>query len=202
MTDENRETSGSDNGRKKGRQLLDFGRTFLKEPAMLGSVLPSSRYLVRRALDQIDWARAELIVEYGPGLGTFTTEILRRMVPGGRLVVFETHPDFVRHLKESLPDPRLEVIHGSAEAVESTIRERGWKLVDYVLSGVPFSLMSDEVRDSILRSTRSVLDPDGAFLVYQFSPSIRSHLKGVFSDVTWEFELRNFLPATVFYCHP
>jgi len=205
MTTDRSPDSGSGNGRtpeRKGKQILNFGRTFFTAPAMLGSVIPSSRFLVRRTLDQIDWSRADLIVEYGPGLGTFTGEILRRMTPSGRLVVFETHPDFVQHLEGSLRDPRLEVVHDSAETVKSTLTERGWGRADYVLSGVPFSLMPDRTRDSILQSTRAVLDPTGAFLVYQFSPSIRTHLRGVFGDVEWKFEARNFLPAVIYCCRP
>ena len=46
---------------------------------MLGSVIPSSRFLVNDLLNQIRWERAQLIVEYGPGVGTITQEILRRM---------------------------------------------------------------------------------------------------------------------------
>ncbi len=167
---------------------------------MLGSVIPSSRFLVRRTLEPIDWSRADVIVEYGPGLGTCTAEILRRMRPNARLVVFETHPDFVRHLTETYRDPRLEVIHDSAEEVESVLKDRGLGGADYVLSGIPFSLMPGEVRDRILERTRSVLNTGGAMLVYQFSPRIGTHLKRVFDDVDWSFEPLNVLPATVFCC--
>ncbi len=168
---------------------------------MLGSLIPSSRYLVRRALRQVDWERADLIVEYGPGLGTFTEEILKRMRPDGRLLVFETQSDFVRHLEE-IQDPRLEVIHGSAEEVAAALEERGAGRADYVLSGIPFSLMPEALRDSILEHTRSILDPEGAMLVYQFSPTIRRPLERVFRQVESEFEPRNVLPATVYLCHP
>lgn len=204
MTDQERPSLESGNGGTagRGRQILRFGRTFFTAPAMLGSVIPSSRFLVRRTLAQIDWSRADLIVEYGPGLGTFTGEILERLRPSGRLVVFETHPDFVRHLRRDLADPRLEVVHGSAEEVDDALRDRGCGPADYVLSGIPFSLMPDEVRDTILARTRAVLDPTGAFLVYQFSPSIGTHLRDFFSDVRWKIEPRNFLPAMIFRCRP
>jgi phospholipid N-methyltransferase len=182
------------------RTILRFGRAFIQEPTMLGSVIPSSRYLVRRALQPIDWSQARLIVEYGPGLGTCTAEILRRMSPDARLLVFETHPDFVKHLRTSHSDPRLEVMHRSAEEVESTLEDLGLSGVDYVLSGIPFSLMPGEVRDRILERTRSILQPGGSMVVYQFSPLIGLELKRVFDEVQWKFEPRNFLPAVVFRC--
>lgn len=203
MANDELETDSSYDGapRARKRDALSFGLNFVKRPAMLGSVLPSSRYLVRRALRWVDWSRAELFVEYGPGVGTFTGEILRRMRPDARLLALETNPDFVRRLEASLKDPRLEVIHESAEAIEAIVRARGGGSVDYVLSGIPFSLMPDETRDQVLRSTRSVLAPGGAMLVYQFSPSIRAHLERTFPEVRAEFEPRNFLPAMVFHCN-
>lgn len=168
---------------------------------MLGSLIPSSPFLVRRVLRAIDFSRAEFLVEYGPGIGNFTHEILRRMRPDAHLLAFETYPDFVRHVERALPDRRLEVVHASAEEVERVVRERGWGLADYVVSGIPFTLLPDDVRDVILRRTRSVLEPDGVMLIYQFSPVIRSHLERVFDQVRWEFEPRNILPALVFHCN-
>jgi phospholipid N-methyltransferase len=194
---------GQGNGKaavSRRRQILRFGRAFFQEPAMLGSVIPSSRFLVNRTLKPIDWTQARVIVEYGPGLGTCTGEILRRMRDDARLLVFETHPDFVRHLRETYDDSRLEVIHDSAETVDGVLRDRGHDGADYVLSGIPFSLMPDETRDRILERTRDVLEPEGSMLVYQFSPTIGTHLKRVFDEVEWEFEPLNILPAVVFHC--
>ena len=43
--------------------MLLFARNFLKHPMMLGSIIPSSRFLVREVLDRIDWKSAAVIVE-------------------------------------------------------------------------------------------------------------------------------------------
>lgn len=183
-------------------QLLLFARNFFKHPKMLGSLIPSSRFLIDQLLGQVDWARARTFVEYGPGVGTITEEILRRMSPDATLVVIETNRDFVRFLRESLRDPRLRIVHGSAAEVDTLLKEQGLDGADYVVSGIPFSTMPPEVRDSILRSTRAVLQPEGAFLVYQFSRRVLPYLERVFRDVEREFEPRNVLPAQLFYCTP
>src|SRR5690349_24823491 len=99
----------------RSEQIFLFAKNFFKHPRMLGSLIPSSRYLIDSLLRRVDWHRARVIVEYGPGVGNFTEEVLRRMSPDGTLVVFETNGEFVRYLQESFPDPRLHVIHGSAE---------------------------------------------------------------------------------------
>lgn len=181
---------------------LLFARNFLKHPTMLGSVIPSSRFLVNRVLGQVDWSRARVLVEYGPGVGTLTTEILRRLRPDGRLFVFEVNPDFVAHLRETVPDARLHVLHASAAEVESRLREHDALPADYVISGIPFSTLPEEVREAILRSTRDVLRADGRFLVYQFSSKVRPYLERIFARVERAREVRNFLPAVLFWCAP
>src|ERR671932_2045634 len=107
-----------DLGLEKSPSTLDrailFARNFIKHPKMLGSMIPSSRFLIDQVLRQIDWQRARVIVEYGPGVGTFTAEILQRMRQDAILIVFETNHDFVQFLRSSFDDPRLHVVSGSA----------------------------------------------------------------------------------------
>lgn len=179
-----------------------FARNFFSHPKMLGSLIPSSRFLIEEVLEHVDWERADTIVEYGPGVGSFTSAILRRMRPGARLVALELNEEFVRFLRETLPDPRLEVLHESAAEIERVLDERDLLPADYVISGIPFSTMPKEVRKDILRSTRSVLGPDGAMLVYQFSRKVLPYLRDEFGRVERGFEPLNVLPAQVFRCHP
>lgn len=188
--------------RSESSQMLLFARNFLKHPVMLGSVIPSSRFLIRHLMAQISWKRARVIVEYGPGVGTITRHLLRRMAPDATLVVFETNGDFVSYLRTHLADPRLRVVHGSAAEIGNELRRMGIDGADYVISGIPFSTMPEEVRDAVLQATRDTLRPDGAFLVYQFSRAVYPHLERVFSRVRQEFEPLNILPAHLFYSTP
>ena len=66
------------------RDILLFARNFFRHPMMLGSIVPSSRFLIRELLTPVDWTRARVIVEYGPGVGGITAEVLRRMRPEAR----------------------------------------------------------------------------------------------------------------------
>src|SRR3954471_17109853 len=109
-----------------------FLRGFLKNPVMVGSIIPSSRVLIDRMLDPVDWANTRLFVEYGPGVGTFTRPVLDRLAPDATLVTVDTNPDFTRYLKESIDDPRLVAVNGSAADVENILADRGLGQADYV----------------------------------------------------------------------
>ena len=95
-----------------------FLRGFLKNPVMVGSVIPSSRVLIEKMLGPVDWANTKLFVEYGPGVGTFTRPVLELLGPDAKLVTIDTNPDFTRYLRESIDDPRLVAVTGSAADVE------------------------------------------------------------------------------------
>ena len=97
-------------------------------------------------------------------------------------------------------DPRLRVVHRSAADVVDVLREMGLDHANYVIAGIPFSIMSEKERQTVLRRTYEALSDGGALLVYQFSTRVRSDLEAIFGRVRQLFELRNILPARVFHC--
>jgi phospholipid N-methyltransferase len=181
---------------------LLFARNFFRHPRMLGSIVPSSRFLIKQLLEPINWARARVIVEYGPGVGGITAEVLRRMRSDAVLIAIETNPDFVSYLRGSISDPRLKVVEASAVAVDEILRRFGCLRADYIISGIPFSNIPAPLRERILRSTHDLLEPGGAFLVYQFSTRVLEDLKRIFGYVGRRFEPLNLLPAHLFICQP
>lgn len=184
----------------RGEETLLFAKNFLQHPRMLGSLIPSSRFLVQRLLGRIDWKRAKTIVEYGPGVGTITAQILQRMSPHTKLVVFEMNEDFVRYLKRSFPDRRLHVVHGSAERVQKELDKLKLDGADYIISGIPFTTMPVPLREKIMRESRRALKPGGAVLVYQFTRAVLPYLRSHFDHIDQDFEPLNILPARLFYC--
>ena len=179
-----------------------FALNFFRHPKMLGSIVPSSRFLIRQLLEPVDWGQARVIVEYGPGVGVITTEVLRRMGPDTMLIAIETNPDFVNYLRDSIKDERLHVVEGSAESVDEILRRYGQSNASYIISGIPFSTIPAPVRDRILLKTCEVLKPGGSFLVYQFSSRVLQDLQRIFRYVRRKFEPLNVLPAHLFFCQP
>jgi phospholipid N-methyltransferase len=195
-------TNPADSRRAPNGDVLLFARNFFLHPRMLGSIVPSSRFLIKQLLEPINWARARVIVEYGPGVGGITMEVLRRMRADGALIAIEMNPEFVSYLSNSIPDARLKVVEGSAEKVDEILHRFGYTRADYIISGIPFSTIPAPVRERILRRTCEALAPGGAFLVYQFSTRVLHDLKRVFGYVGRKFEPLNVLPAHLFICQP
>jgi phospholipid N-methyltransferase len=186
--------------RSQFAENLLFAANFLRHPHMLGSIIPSSRFLVNQVLEPIDWERTDVIVEYGPGVGTFTAEILRRMRSDATLVVIETNSDFVRFLRRSLPDSRLHVVEDSAAEVQAILERLGLRQPRYIISGIPLGSMPEPVRADIVGKTRAALAPGGTFLVYQFTARVLPQLQNAFVSVRRSFERRNLPPAQLFMC--
>ena len=181
-------------------ETLLFASNFLRHPNMLGSIIPSSRFLVDQVLEPIEWGRARVIVEYGPGVGTFTAEILRRMRSDAHLVAIETNRDFVRFLQRTWPDPRLHVVHDSAAEVQPVLERLALPAPRYIISGIPLGSMPEAVRADIVSKSRAALEPGGAFLVYQFTARALPTLERTFGEVRRSVERRNFPPAQLFLC--
>ena len=178
-----------------------FLRGFIKNPVMVGSIIPSSRVLIDKMLEPVDWANTRLFVEYGPGVGTFTRPILDRLGSDATLLTIDTNPDFTQYLSERIDDPRLVAVTGSAADVENILAERDLGQADYVLSGLPFSTLPPGVGNSIAEATSTVIRPGGAFLVYQFSPKVLDFIKPHFAPIKRGFEWINVPPATLFWAY-
>jgi phospholipid N-methyltransferase len=139
-------------------------------------------------------------VEYGPGIGNITREILQRMRPDAVLVAIELNSEFVTYLREEIRDPRLHVVHGSASDVAAILAGLNLQHADYIISGIPYSTLPDPVRRKIVRESRRLLDPAGALVVYQFTRTVLPYLQPIFRQVEQDFNLLNILPARIFYC--
>jgi phospholipid N-methyltransferase len=185
--------------RRASSPRWQFLRGFLKNPVMVGSVIPSSRVLIDKMLDRVDWEQTRLFVEYGPGVGTFTRPILDRLGPDARLITIDTNADFTSYLRQSIADERLIPVTGSAAEVEKILRDRGFENADFVLSGLPFSTLPPGVGEAIAQATAKVIRPGGAFLVYQFSPKVLDFIKPWFDRIERGFEWINVPPATLFW---
>ncbi|HIQ16670.1 class I SAM-dependent methyltransferase [Novosphingobium pituita] len=174
-----------------------FFKGFVKNPVMVGAIVPSSRRTIEKVLSKVDWEHTDLFVEYGPGVGTFCQPVLDRLRRDARLLVIDTNPDFIAYLSRTIGDSRFIAVNGSAADVEAIVREHGYDHADYVLSGLPFSTLPEGVGPAIMAATHRVLRPGGAFLVYQYTARARALMSRYFHRIDKGFEPVNVPPCVI-----
>jgi phospholipid N-methyltransferase len=198
-TDVPRLTSYIERSRKAFEPLGLFFGEFVREPAMVGSAVPSSRKMVERLLEPVDWSRIRLLVEYGAGTGQLTRAALERMNPAARLIALDTSPGFTRYLRRAISDPRLRPVTASAADIGLVLAHEGFSEADCILSGVPFSTMPRETAQRIMEATERLLNPDGLFIAYQMRTAIEPLMRARFARIRKGYEWRNLPPCHLYW---
>jgi len=182
-----------------------FMKQFIKSPATVGAVAPSSRALAARMVDWIDFGAADVVVEYGPGTGVFTAEILRRLKPDATYLGFEVNSTMAGHLRARFP--RLTVYEDCAANVRGRLHEHG--AVDVIISGLPWAVFPEDIQDRILSESVEALADGGVFATFAYLQGLllpagmrfRKKLTSLFSTVeTSRVTWLNLPPAIVYRC--
>lgn len=180
---------------------ISFLTQFLINPKTVGAILPSSRFLGDRMIEKIDFEEAKYIVEYGPGTGVFTDNLIKKRDPKTVLVLVENNKEFYSLLKEKYKDEAYVFIkYGSAENIERYLMEYGIPYVDYVISGLPFASLPKNVSNEILLNTTRILKKDGRFITFQYTKIKKAFFNQFFTKIDMKREYRNFPPANIFSC--
>lgn len=177
----------------------EFFSAFLKPGNTVGAVAPSSKFLVKKMVDPIDFTKVKCIVEYGPGTGTITTELLKRMPKDAILLAFEINKEFCEKL-QAINDSRIKIISDSAEHLDEYLKQYNVEKVDYIVSSLPFAMIPNSVVKNILSVAKKVLGTTGTYIQYQYSLNALRKLKNTFRDVDINFTPMNIPPAFVFVC--
>jgi phospholipid N-methyltransferase len=180
---------------------LNYVKCFLRD-RNVASITPTSPFGVKRVCQKIDFFKAKLIVEYGPGTGVFSEFFLKQMQPSAQLLLIERNADMYKCLKKKFTDHRVHIFNDSAENIGHLVNGNINQKPDYIISGIPFSYIPDNARQDIVRQTHQVLGKNGKFLAYQTfyqkDDHLFNHLEHYFQRVTSEFELLNIPPMRIY----
>jgi phospholipid N-methyltransferase len=152
--------------RHKLHDSLHFLGTFVRSPATVGALLPSSRYLAQELVQDLELGAGDVVVEYGPGTGPITQVLEPLLDDGARYLGIEREPGFCARLRERFP--RLDFHLGSVEHVARILEQRGLARPRVIVSGLPFASLPDRVQKRVIIATRRVLDPEGEFRTFQY----------------------------------
>ena len=175
---------------------------FLRHGTKIASLAPSSPWLSRATVGNVDWARAGVLVELGAGTGPITRVIAEKVRPGCKVVVLERDADFARLLRDRFAHlPDFDVIEGDVRDLAGMLADRGIGRVDHVISGLPVPSFPKDLQRDLFRVVRRVLAPEGTYNQITEIPWVyRGLYRRSFDEVRFVFEPRNFPPAGAYHC--
>ena len=180
---------------------LKFIMQYILKPHTVGAILPSSRFLARKMVSFVEFDRCKTIVEYGPGTGVFTDEMLRLRNPGTKLILIEKNTGFADALKKKYANTEnMAIINDSAENIGKLLNEHSMNHADCILSGLPFASLPTAVSESILVQTKTYLAHGGRFVTFQYTLLKKEFITKHFEETVIVRELRNIPPAYVLCC--
>lgn len=180
---------------------IKFLFQYLFYPREIGAVLPSSSYLAEKMVKTVDFQSAKYIVELGGGTGVFTDKIINYRKPDTVVMIFESNKMFYEMLNEKYQsENNLFIINDTAENIDKYVKKYGFPYIDYVISGLPFASLPNNVSNVILNKTRRVLNNEGKFITFQYTLFKKTMFNQYFEHIDIQREYRNAPPAYVLSC--
>lgn len=189
------------------RDALKFFTGFLKNPLSVGSVVPSSRSLSEALIEGEAFQNAHSVVEVGPGTGAITEVILSRMRDRSAYLGLDLDLGFVQALSRKYLGARF--VCDSVEHLASCLKAENHTPADFVVSGLPWTLLPEELQSKFLDAILDSMKPNGMMVTFvyvhmlvtpqakRFVNTLSRKFQSVSkSSVIWA----NVPPAVVFRC--
>jgi phospholipid N-methyltransferase len=182
-----------------------FVKRFLRHPARVGAVAPSSAALARQAVAPVPDTGGPVVVELGPGTGAFTEVIQRRLAGRGRHLALEVDPVFAGALRRRFPE--VDVVVARAERLPEVLALRGLPAADVVISGLPWALFPAAQAARTMAAVAASMAPDAAFTTFAYLHAVwtpaarrlRCDLADTFEEVVLGSPVWANLPAAMVY---
>jgi len=146
-----------------------------------------------------------VIVEYGPGTGSFTRQILPRINGGVTFFAIENNGPMAELFQREFPAVTL--YQDTVENIPDILKNHDVAHVDCIISGLPWAAFDSELQDRLLAATIEVLRPGGIFATFTYIQSpllpagrrFRKKLDVHFSHVRASSMVWNNLPPAFVY---
>ena len=184
---------------------LNFVRQFITHPTQTGAIWPSSAQLAHVITEAAHLPEASVIVEWGPGTGVFTEQILTKISKDALFFAMELNPDFVTATHTRCPN--AVIYHDSATNTSKYLKRHDQSLCDSVICGLPWAAFDESLQDALLDTLLDILHPGARFLTFAYLQGLllpagrrfRKKLLSRFSRVTTTRTVwRNTPPAFVY----
>ena len=184
-----------------------FFTGFLKSPLSVGSIVPSSRYLSRTLIEGEAFAQAAFVVEVGVGTGAVTQVLLSQIRDRKSYLGLDLEAKFIESMTQRFEAVRF--VCDSVENLARKLKELQLPRADFVVSGLPWTLLPENLQMRFLCAIQQSMTPQGTMVTFVYAhmlwtPQGRGFLKRLQqcfltverSPTVWA----NVPPAVVFRC--
>jgi phosphatidylethanolamine/phosphatidyl-N-methylethanolamine N-methyltransferase len=145
---------------------VQFLGQFISQPTVTGAVTPSSTFLAKTMVEDLNLENAKSVLEYGPGTGIFTEYILKGKGPKTKFAAIEINPRLAQVFRTRHPKVRL--FEDSVANVRSICDDAGMDKVDCIVSGLPWAAFPESLQIRFLDEMMRVLKPGGQFVTFAY----------------------------------
>lgn len=185
--------------------MLHFLKQFILHPRETGAIAPSSAELADCITEHV--ARANAVVELGPGNGIFTKRILEKKQAHAVFFALEKNPIFAERTRVRYPACNTHL--GTAADLQRYLQQEGLKQCDCIISGLPWAAFDRRTQKQLLDSIVRALVPGGTFSTFAYihgmllpaGKNFRQLLRQKFREVhQTKVVWKNIPPAFVYHC--
>ena len=161
---------------------------FLKAPFSVGAVAPCCEETAVAMVEPLIKDDG-FVLELGGGTGAFTQKLIEK-IDHDKLFVVENNQTFFDLLSKKFPDHKI--LFADAQELEKHLPLHVHRKIKYVVSGLPFRSLPDDVASNILKSLKKVCAsdvvlvqftylkqpplPEEALLLFDFKPHFYKHI--------------------------
>ncbi len=91
-------------------------------------------------------------------------------------------------------------IYNEAEKMSNVLKEKNIKKVDFIISGLPFTVLEKNIRETILEQAYENLEENGKFITFQYSLDLYGYLKKKYRQLEVKIVPLNIPMAFVYVC--
>ena len=147
-----------------------FLKAFLENPLSVGSVFPSSPATAKRMVKGIKPNENAIVLELGCGTGPFTEAIEKILPSPNAYLGIELNEELAGILHEKFP--HLNIVCDDASRAVEIHQKSGLGAVKYIISGLPFASLPEEVSEAVLAEAHKFMQRGGCeFRTIQYATS-------------------------------
>jgi phosphatidylethanolamine/phosphatidyl-N-methylethanolamine N-methyltransferase len=177
--------------------VFAYLREFRRYPRNVGSFAESGIKLSTAMAKSVNASNGGIIVEFGPGTGVITAQLLAHGVPPSQLMLVEFNPTFAASLRVRFP--QLKIIEGDAWQIETLMQKHfPGKKCAAIVSGLPLLNFPMGQRSALMKAIANVLEPrHGRFVQFSYGPKMPAKPEEGFSVFRTGWIVKNIPPARV-----